>query len=258
MTDMKNDKMKKTALFGISLLIGAHACAQQPQSMEQDFPDHIRGDLGVGVFKVPRNVLGKSDTVEALPYAYFDYGRLFARLDTFGIKTVRLGAGYLELAARINFDGMDAERGLNKRANSVPLGIGTLQETPFGAFFMNAFYDVNQSHGSLFEAIYAAEFQLGGAHIYPQLGIERRSAGYNNYFYGVTPSESAASGYRAYRAGASNNPILALSVELPLAANWAANLTWRRKWLSNAVADSPIVNRNVENTAWATVSYHFN
>lgn len=250
--------MIKTVLFGLSLLIGGHACAQQIPSPEQDLPDHIVGDLGLGVYKTPRNVLGKSDTVDVLPYAYFDYKRFFARLDTFGIKTVKLGAGYLELAARVNFDGMDAERGLNKRSNSVPLGIGTLQETRFGAFFLNAFYDVNKSHGSLLEAIYAAEFELGRAHIYPLVGIERRSAGYNNYFYGVSSSESAASGYRAYQAGASNNPFLGLVVEVPITGNWVANLILRRKWLGNAVTNSPIVNRSTEDMGVATISYHFN
>lgn len=256
--------MIKPLLCALSLLLTHQAMAQQAsgsptqqQPQQQDFPDHISGDLGVGVFRIDRNILGKRAVTPVLPYAYFDYNRFFARLDTFGIKTVKLGAGYLELAARVNFDGMEAQRGLTRRSNSIPLGIGTLQETPFGAFFLNAFYDVNQSHGSLFEAIYAAEFSLGRAHFYPQVGVERRSASYNNYFYGVTSTESAASGFRTYQAGASNNPMLALTAEYPLSQNWVANLTLRRKWLGRAASDSPIVNRNIENMGFLAVSYRF-
>lgn len=240
-----------------ALLLSMCGLARSQTTAEAAFPDHVRGDLGLGVFRMERNVLGKSDQTTVLPYAYFDYGRFFARLDTFGFKTAQFGAGYLELAARVNFDGMDAERGLNRRSNSLPLGIGTLQETPVGAFFLNAFYDVNQSHGSLLEAVYALQFDLGRTSFYPQLGIERRSASYNNYFYGVTAPESAASGYREYRAGASTTPMLALTVEVPLTGNWVGNLTLRRKWLGNGVADSPIVNHSTENMGFVAINYHF-
>lgn len=247
--------MNKLLLSALLLSAAAQTCAQS--KADADFPDHLRGDLGLGAFRLERNVLGKSDQTTALPYAYFDYGRFFARLDTFGVKTVRLGAGYLELAGRVNFDGMDAERGLHRRSNSVPLGIGTLQETPVGAFFLNAFYDVNQSHGSLLEAMYALQFDLGRSSFYPQLGIERRSAAYNNYFFGVTAAESTASGYRAYQAGSSVTPMLAMTVEVPLTGNWVGNFTFRRKWLGNSIAASPIVNHSTENMAFVALNYHF-
>ena len=250
--------MNKPLLCTLLLSFAGHACAQQAAAAsDADLPDHISGDIGPGVFRMERNVLGKSDQTKILPYAYFDYKRFFARLDTFGFKTVKLGAGYLELAARVNFDGMDAERGLNRRSNSVPLGIGTLQETRFGAFFLNAFYDVNKSHGTLFEAVYAAQFDLGRAHFYPQLGVERRSGAYNDYFYGVTASESAASGFREYHAGASTTPMLGLTIEVPLSDTWVANMTFRRKWLGNSISNSPIVNRSAENMGLVAINYHF-
>ncbi|WP_034291890.1 MipA/OmpV family protein [Herbaspirillum sp. RV1423] len=247
--------MKKSLLSALLLSLAAHAGAQE--TTHADFPDHLSGDIGPGVFRLERNVLGKSDVTEVLPYAYFDYGRFFARLDTFGVKTVKLGAGYLELAARVNFDGMDAERGLNRRSNSIPLGIGTLQETRFGDFFLNAFYDVNKSHGSLLEAVYAAQFDLGRASFYPQFGIERRSSSYNDYYYGVTGAESAASGFRAYHAGATTTPMLGLTVEMPLTGNWVGNITFRRKWLGNGIANSPIVNHSTENMGLVAINYRF-
>lgn len=249
--------MIKLLLCALSLLITQQALAQQSPPQQAELPDHMVGNLGVGVFNIDRNVLNKSSNTSVLPYAYFDYGRFFARIDTFGIKTAKLGAGYLELAVRASSDYMNAERGLEHRSNAIPVGIGSFQETPFGAFFLNAFYDVNRSHGTLLEAIYAAKFPLGRANMYPQVGIEHRSASYNNYFYGVTSSESAASGFHVYQAGASNNPILALTAEYPLSQNWVTNLTLRRKWLGRAISDSPIANRSFENTAFVAISYRF-
>lgn len=233
--------------------------APAASAAEEEFTDRIKGDLGIGVFHSDRNLLDKKSFNSVHPYAYFDYGRFFARLDTFGVKTAKLGNGYLELAARVTFDTMNSERGLNRRSGAVPLGIGTYQETSVGAFFLNAFYDVNQSRGSLLEAIYAAEFTVANVTFYPQIGVERRSANYNNYFYGVSAAEAANSRHHfsTYQAGAAINPMLGLSAEYALNKDWVVNLTMRRKWLSAAISDSPIVRRHTENLAIAVLAYHF-
>ena len=53
------------------------------------------GDIGGAVYSTQSIVLSKSSQTRLLPYAYLDYGRFFARVDTFGLKTVKLGNGYL-------------------------------------------------------------------------------------------------------------------------------------------------------------------
>lgn len=248
--------MKKLLLYALLMSFSCPTYAQEATS-EVDLPEHLTGHIGPGLLRTERNILGKSDKNTVLPYAYFDYKRFFARFDTFGFKTVKMGAGYLDLAARVNFDRMDAERGLNRRSNSVPIGIGTLQETLFGAFFLNAFYDFNKSHGTLLEAIYAGRINVGHAQIYPQVGIERRSASYNNYFYGVTESESTASGFREYHASASTTSMLGLSIDVPITGNWVGSITFRRKWLGNGIANSPIVNHSTETMSLIAIKYHF-
>nr|WP_198983012.1 MipA/OmpV family protein [Herbaspirillum sp. ASV7] len=236
------------------------ALAQQAASDNADplqLQDRIVGDIGGGVFHLDRNGLSRHSHNLVLPYAYFDYGRFFARVDTFGIKTARMGYGYLELAGRLNFEGFDADHGLHRRSDPIPLGLGTYQETPIGAFFLNAFYDFNTSHGTLAEAIYAAQVDIGRVSIYPQIGVEYRSANYNNYYFGVDPNEASASGLRQYTAGASTSPILGLSADVPLTGDWKLNLTWRRKWLDSSVTNSPLVHHRAEDMAIVAVSYHF-
>lgn len=244
------------------------ACCALPALAQQAAPtdssndplqlhDRITGDLGVGMYRLDRNGLNRHARNDVLPYAYFDYGRFFARVDTFGIKTARLGYGYLELAGRVNFEGFDADHGLHRRSDPIPLGLGTYQETPFGAFFLNVFRDFNKSHGTLAEAIYAAQINAGPMSFYPEVGVEHRSGSYNDYFFGVSASESAASGVRQYRAGASTSPILGLAAELPLSADWHLNLHWRRKWLDHSVSDSPLIHRHTDDTAIIALSYHF-
>ena len=229
----------------------------------QDAPltDRLVGDVGGAVYATPSVIRSKNAETKVLPYGYFDYGRFFARVDTLGIKTVKLGYGYLELSGRLSQDGWRANTaqlaGLADRKTPIPLGIGTFQRTPYGAFILNAFIDANKSHGSLLEATYAAEFNAGNWSFYPQLGLEYRSAKYANYIYGVTPAEATASGYAAYKAGASTIPVLGLAVDVPLGGAWVVNMQLRRKWLDAAIANSPLVTRKTQDTGFVALSYRF-
>jgi outer membrane protein len=178
------------------------------------------------------------------------------------MKTFKMGYGYFELAGRVNVDGFTtsnpALRGLNDRKNSIPLGVGTFQETPIGAFAVNAFYDVNKSHGTLLEAIYAGEIKAGSVNFYPQVGAEYRSANYVNYYYGITATESAASGiYKAYQGRAATNPLVALQIEIPLSESWALNLYGRYKWLGGGIKNSPIVDRKAAANYFVALAYRF-
>lgn len=170
----------------------------------------IDGDIGLGGYYTRSILRGKSEPAAVLPYGYFDYGRAFVRIDTFGIKTVPMGYGHLELVGRVTLDGFKADtaslQGLTDRKDSIPLGIGTFQETPIGGFFVNAFHDVGKSRGNLFEAIYVGELKSSRFVFYPQVGAEYLSGQYVGYDCGVSATESTASRYAAYQPGGAFNP----------------------------------------------------
>ena len=225
------------------------------------FQDRLIGDLGLGAFATQSVVRGGSDSLTVLPYAIATYGRYFARLDTLGAKTLPVGFGHIELIARINFDGFTSDtpelQGLNRRKHSVPLGIGTLQKTPVGAFFLNAFHDVNASSGNLIEVIYGAKFTLGPVTAYPLFGAEYRDMTYVSYYYGVSPSESVASGKSEYRPAGALNPIAAIHADIPIMKTVKLSLYWRRLWLDSAIANSPIVANSTKDNAFVAISYRF-
>ena len=243
-------------LAGAALLTAGLSHAQ-----DAALTDRLVGDVGGAVYSTQSVIRSKNAAITVLPYAYLDYGRFFARVDTFGFKTVPFGYGYLELAGRVSQEGWRADTaslaGITNRKSPIPLGIGTFQSTPYGAFIVNAFVDVNKSRGALLEATYAAKFTTGQWSFYPQLGLEYRSAKYTNYLYGVAPAEAVASGYTAYSAGASTIPVLGLAVDVPLNEAWVVNMQLRRKWLDSAVYNSPLVSRKTQDTACVALSYRF-
>lgn len=227
----------------------------------QEFTDRIDGDIGLGAYDTRSVIRGKNDPVSVLPYGAFDYGRIFMRLDTLGIKTLKLGYGYLEVAGRFSQDGFRADvpglRGLRNRQDSVPLGLGTMQTTPMGAFFINAFHDVNRSNGDLYEAIYAAELGTPELTVYPLAGAEYQSAAYVRYYYGISAQEAVTSRYAVYQPSGAFSPLLGVMLDARLTERYHLNFYVRRKWLGNAIQSSPLVGTNTLDTSFIALSYRF-
>ena len=234
------------------------ACAQQAAA---EFTDHIEGDIGVSAVSTRSVVRGTADSVSPLPYANFDYGRAFVRIDTLGVKTLPVGYGHVELIARVSQDGFKADRsalkGIAARSTSVPLGLGSLQVTPVGAVFINGFHDFNRSNGHLAELIYAAQLDLGSVTLYPEIGVEYQSSQYVRYFYGVSLVESKASAYAAYQPGSALNPLLGLLGEVKVTPTWYLNFYLRRRWLDKTISASPLVASAQQDSGLLALSYRF-
>lgn len=227
----------------------------------EEFAQRINGDVGFGGYYSHSIIRGKSDALSILPYADFEYGRLFARVDTLGIKTREMGYGHLELIGRISMDGYNTNtsglQGLKKREMSIPLGIGTLQVTPIGGFYINAFHDVRQSQGNWFEVIYGGKVDLPRVTFYPLLGAEYQSKEYVRYYYGISTQEAASSQYASYQPAATRNGLLGLIAEIRLSNDYFLNCYVRRKWLGDAIRLSPIVNQRYLDTGYLALSYRF-
>lgn len=245
----------------LGLLILSCAAGLGPDAHAQAaFENRYVGELGGGIYARSEVVRGTGGSTLVLPYVYGDYGRFFGRVDTLGVKTLPMGTGHLELVARVSTEGFDADkaalRGLGDRGNPVPLGIGTYQRTPVGAFFAYAMVDVT-SGGTYLEGTWATRFDAGRVALYPMLGIEYRSSAYVRHLYGIDAAQSAASGYAAYSPGASTVPMAGIAASLPIAGPWALQFQWRHRWLDSAISSSPIVGTRSLDSGHVAVTYEF-
>lgn len=253
--------MAGVTLFLAYALLGIGTACAQTQTGAEEFPMRIEGDVGVGGYYTRSIIRGRTAPAYVLPYGYFDYGRMFARIDTLGVKTVKMGYGYLELVGRVSLEGFKADtaslRGLTDRKNPIPIGIGTFQETPVGAFFVNAFYDVNKSQGGLFEAIYAGEVVTPRVTLYPQIGAEYLSKEHAGYYYGVSAQEATASQYGAYQPGGAFNPFVAVLADTRITEEVHLNFYLRHRWLASSIQGSPIVGSKSMDTTIIALTYRF-
>ena len=237
--------MNKFALF-----LGLGVLSMQPVHA-QDPSWTLTGDLGAGLNAAPTPARAQGHQREAVPYLNFDAGPIFARIDTFGAKLLPAGAGHVELVTRVLSDGYtpsDAAGGGQHRRDSLPLGLGTLQVTSVGAFMVNLYHDLGKSHGQLADLMYAAELDAGPVALYPQAGLEYRSAAYVRYYDGAA----------SYRPGAASSPFAALFAEVHIAGPWYVNGNLRRSWLGKPIQDSPLVRRAKVDSGLLALSYRFN
>lgn len=218
----------------------------------------FHGDIGGMVTSTSAIVQGASARTGAMPYVYGDWGRFYGRVDTFGLRVLPMGQGHLELAARVSTEGFEARDtahpALGDRRSPVPVGLGTFQRTPLGGVFAYLMHDP-QSGGQLAELNWAARFAVGPVSLFPQLGLQYRSADYVNHLYGVTATESAATGLAAYRAGASLMPQAALHMTLPLSGPWSLQAQARHRWLDRAIHDSPLVHSRGQTSGLLALTY---
>ena len=248
--------------LGLGALLGAALVSQGAfaQVAPAPFVDRFAGEVGLGVYGKTEIVRGTGGSTLVLPYVYGDYGRFFARVDTFGVKTLPLGAGHLELLARVNTEGFDADssalRGVGDRRNPVPIGVGTMQRTPIGAFFAYATHDLT-SGGALLEATWGGRFEAGPVRLYPLLGLEYRSSAYVQHLYGIDASQAAASGYAAYAPGGSTTAMAGLAATMPISGPWTLQFQWRHRWFDKAITASPIVNERGLDSGHLAVTYEF-
>lgn len=245
--------MNKRNTLTIASLLALGAAAQAQTTLT----DRFVGDAGGMVLAAQSLVQGAGTTSALLPYVYGDWGRFYARVDTWGVKTLPLGAGHLELAARVSTEGFKARKTdfpmAGDRASPVPLGLGTFQRTAFGGVFAHVFHDTT-SGGQLLELSWAGRVSLPGATLYPQLGVEHRSAAYVQHLYGVSAAQTS-SGVPLYQAGASTVPVLSLHATVPLQGPWALQLQTRYRVWDSAVRNSPLVDRTAQTSAYAALTY---
>lgn len=96
--------------------------ATLPALAQPDAAQQLRldGEVGLGVFGKQAIVRGESSETSVLPYVFAQYGRLFGRIDTFGVKTLPVGYGHLEISTRIMQDSVEPDDSATARPVHLP------------------------------------------------------------------------------------------------------------------------------------------
>lgn len=228
-------------------------------------PHRSAQKLGLGAqVLLQSNPYRDGDTVTlVLPSITYVAERFFVVTPRAGVHLLRHQLGGINAIADYRFKGEAFERkgfleGMDDRKNTVMAGLdGHLRFYNHYRLDLSAMTDILDRHnGEEVNLALSRIYRLEQMTLIPGAGVVWRSADYNNYYYGVGPSE-AAENRPAYDPGDSLEWFARLALRYDLTSNWSLAGVVRVEGLSSEVRDSPIIRGDYVTTFIAGVNYFF-
>lgn len=143
------------------------------------------------------------------------------------------------------------------RDYAVELGLEMLTDGAWGAFQITAFHDISGRHrGYELYADYSYGWRDQRFYIEPSFGASYKSAGLNDYYWGVTANEAGIV-VPPYQADAGTNWHARLMMSYQLSRHWALSLVAEYERLSDEIGASPIVEDDNVLGYFAGLSWRF-
>ena len=257
--------MKTLSLLLLTLAVGAQA--------QEESGSAWRSSVGVTAGVVPRYLGSKSEHAVVAPDFTFADGTFFADSER-GLGAQYQGDAGFTASAALNYDpgrteknslyrpGSKELKGMGRVKGSALANVGVSQEiTPW----LTVGGDVNVPFAG--QKHRGQDFRLGVSSTLPmgdsdQLILSADALGgsgnYNRTYFGVSPEQSARSGYREHKAKAGIYGYSAgAGWEHQFDENWTTGANLGVTRLTGKAGDSPIVKKKTSATATATVRYNF-
>ncbi len=170
---------------------------------------------------------------------------------------IQLGLTYNEQ----KFDPKDSDdyamRVLDKRCSSLMAELSYRFYSDYGNFKTSYAHDIQgRSKGDKVTLAYGYDFTVTkGLNIEPSVGVDWTSKKFNEFYYGVSDSESAVSGLKAYKPKGGFSPFMSVDVTYEAFENFYLALDVGVKYLSSEIKDSPMVKHN--NKAWSFLGFYY-
>jgi outer membrane protein len=149
-------------------------------------------------------------------------------------------------------------RQLDRRKSTAMAGLSYIHNTQYGFLRTTLAGDVlDNSNGVVWDLAWLYNYTNGGLTVTPGIGVEWSSDNQNEYYYGVSRSESRRSGLSSYDPDSSWDPYLELTVSYRFADNWSVYGTGRYSHLSDEIKDSPMVDKSWSGLLSTGVTYRF-
>ncbi len=258
-----NTRTVITTLTAVTLLSTAGIANA---ALFKNLPRDQDAELSVGVNVLYANTAYDTDEneIRVLPGVFYDNNKVYARGATAGAYLINDGTNQLAATVQLagnSFDPEDANgalQGLDERKISAAAGLSYQRRTPVGGFRLQVATDVlDRSGGNTARLTYLARITKNKLTVYPSIGFEYQDADYNEYYYGVTPEESARTGIAAYESNSSLNPYVNVSANYDFSDKWAGFANQSVSYLANEQYDSPMVDSRVEATSTLGLLYKF-
>ena len=226
------------------------------------------GDLSIGATTFLNFPAYKDADVQVYPLPLIKYEGDHFYVDgieagTFLFKNenqkVKLGLGWMpQYFDASKSDDAQINR-LDDRKSTLAADFSYELEGKFGKVTLGITADLlGESDGYLVHGGYSYTWLINRTAVTPSVGFMWADSKFNDYYYGISATESRRSGLAAYKADSSISPVLGLNVAHRIDANWTVFGSTYMKFLSSEVKDSPMTEgKSAAWTVGAGVMYHF-
>ncbi|EOI3465446.1 MipA/OmpV family protein [Cronobacter dublinensis] len=166
---------------------------------------------------------------------------------------------YLPLSFKPKDSSSWAMRQLNKRRSTLMTGLSYEHQTEsWGAFKAILAADaIHSGNGLNLDTSWSYPVQTGALNIIPALGVNWSSKKFNQYYYGVSGSESRRSGLSAYNPDDSWSSFAELTLDYSLTTSLDIYGGARYTVLASEIKNSPMVAKGTLLGLWTGFSYSF-
>lgn len=265
-------KLPNGLLAGLASITLSQCVAAAPVAGEANAADTSRLTLGAGFGAAPRYLGSKEQQLQPGLMVDYEAGNGFFAGTTRGIG-FGSAAGALQWSAALSYDGGRSEkdgklssgsrelRGMGRIEGSAValLGAGVMPFEGASLSLMAAMPLSHRERGTSYQLAGSATLaRLGGGELSAELNLSFADRRYAQAFFGVTPQQSASSGYQAYAPGRGLYAVGAgLSWSFDLDQRWGLQASLGATRLVGDAADSPIVHRRTHPTAGLMLTYSF-
>ena len=227
------------------------------------FADGITVGFGAGWTDSPYK--GTGSVYTPVPSIKYDNGLFY--LDTFSAgvhlynqdnQTISAGLSYLPLRFKRSDSDDHQMKQLNKRNSTMLANVNYKLTTQYGIFTTRFSADVlNESNSMIVDANYSYAFSSEKWRIVPAAGINWVNDKHNDYYYGISNSESARSGLAAHHAKNSLTPYVSLMGHYAITPHIGAYTGLTVHQLTGDAKNSPMVAHSTVSTVFTGLNYTF-
>lgn len=219
--------------------------------------------IGAQVMVASNPYRGGDTVVLALPMLTYVGERFFVVSPRAGFNVVRHARGSINIIADYRFKGeaFEAEgflAGMDDREDTVMAGVDASMRT-YGRcrLEVSIMTDVLDRHnGQDVNLVLSRIFRMEKLFLIPGAGLVWRTSDYNDYYYGVKPSE-ATDERPAYDPGSTLEWFARLLLRYDFSDHWSLAGAARLEGLSDELRDSPIVDKDYLTTVFVGLNYFF-
>ncbi|TNV22051.1 MipA/OmpV family protein [Buttiauxella sp. B2] len=221
--------------------------------------------LGAAALVTPNPYKGHQDRVYPVPMVGYEGDSFYLRGINAGYylwndKTDKLSvtAYYAPLFFQAKDSDSDSMRKLDNRKATLMAGLSYMHYTNYGFLRTVLAGDtLGNSNGAIWDTAWLYRYNSDRLTLTPGIGVQWSSDNQNDYYYGISKSESSRSGLSSYEAESSWSPYVELSVNYKLTQDWRVFGLGRYVRLANEVTDSPMVDKEWSGVFMTGVTYSF-